>query len=96
MSQKLLFLCKWKFGKSFPIFVIILSISSLEITIILKYSAKEIQKKPIRRRRQKRKVRKNSSVTKTVEIEIAIASGDHDKLVHFAVSQLGLLTDKVN
>jgi len=55
----------------------------------------EIQKKPIRRRRQKRKVRKNSSVTKTVEIDIAIASGDHDKLVHFAVSQLGLLTDKI-
>ena len=67
----------------------------LFIQKMYKYSAQEVQKKPIRRRRQKRKVRQNSSVTKTVEIESAIASGDHDKLVHLAVSQLGLLTDKV-
>jgi len=55
----------------------------------------EIHKKPIRRRRQKKKVKQNSSVTKTVEIESALASGDQDKLVQLAVSQLGLLTDKI-
>jgi len=55
----------------------------------------ESHKKPIRRRRQKRKVRQNSSVTKTVEIEGALAGADRDKLVQLAVSQLGLLSDKL-
>ena len=56
----------------------------------------EIHKKPIRRRRQKKKVKQNYSVTKTIEIESALSSVDHDKLVQLAVSQLGLLTDKVS
>ena len=56
----------------------------------------ESHKKPIRRRRQKRKVRQNSSVTKTVEIEGALAGADRDKLVQLAVCQLGLLSDKVS
>eukprot|EP00088_Acartia_fossae_P012925 TRINITY_DN16690_c0_g1_i1.p1 TRINITY_DN16690_c0_g1~~TRINITY_DN16690_c0_g1_i1.p1 ORF type:complete len:438 (+),score=101.54 TRINITY_DN16690_c0_g1_i1:49-1362(+) len=58
-------------------------------------ATQEIQKKPIRRRRQKRKARQNSSVTKAVEIESALATGDRDKLVQLSVSQLGLCNDKM-
>ena len=74
------------------------SASSVPSTYTSTDSEPDATAKPIRRKRRKRKVSRDrtSLVTKSAEIEAALASADRDRLAQLPVSPLGLLTDEVD